>query len=987
MKSFKYITKKNSNSLLDDYDCDYIKDNKCVVIQSNNHSVVHLFDSFKEFIDFNNNLSNQEMIYKEIIFADDTQKFKLDIDIKNNNEIDIINLLECCVEAVKTILKIPNCKVYHYDSSGEGIISKHIIFDIYFSNVFKCKALYDRVILYLDRLNIKDTLTSIVDGSVYKTIQGFRLPNHRKYNSNRIKKPCNDTINIEMGMIKNYNKTYEPLLFDERVHEECITTDYYSLSNDILDNDTIKEILKLSEEYTKHFIYRNSINNMLIFDRVTAGECSICKRVHDCENSLYIIYTDKNIKIHCRRNDFNFININIKNPSINNNITYTKSQVIKNNLFKIFIDTNEMFDGYFNENNKIIFNSDTIKPFEFINDTNTLIIHSNVKTGKTKMLKSHIENNNYKNIIFISFRILFTCEIKSKFDKIHSYIDIKDKQISLNKYKKIIIQIESLKKILIDDDINLLVLDECESIISQFSSPYIKDVKLIWSIFIMLLNSSEKIILMDANITKRTVDMISSIKEKKEMCYYKNCYLNLTNDKYYITFNFVIFMSKLVELVNDGKKIVIPTNSLKCAKIIKEKLSEYVNEIILYSSESCDYEKNKHLSDVNDYWCKYKIVIYTPCITAGVSFEKTHFNYVFGYFVNTSCDVYTIYQMLYRVRNISSNETYLMFDIFNNNNIQKSFDLKDIKEEIKYKFEHIISTILECKIIYNKDEKITNNLIDYDSVHFKVWYNNYVINKVSNLYLAYMFVGIIKNYGCKIQFLNKHNVDTKSLIEINTDYILNKISKNNNIEILNVDDIGTEEYEKLLSRTMLSAYEKIKLKKFFIKSIYNVNTLSLNMLEKYNNKKNIQKAINLRNVKNFTINCKKIMSTRTYNSNYTIYDYKLNVYTCYLKIINVLTSIGLDIYSMPFSIDTKIFKSLVENTMMFTIDNIKFITGKELYYEKETFETIIKKINEIINNYWDLIIEENNKNFTLSKGYLFNYGLPVTISENCNVTN
>ena len=89
-------------------------------------------------------------------------------------------------------------------------------------------------------------------------------------------------------------------------------------------------------------------------------------------------------------------------------------------------------------------------------------------------------NISQKNL-FISYRISLSIDLMNNFKELgfHTYLD---KDYSKN---RLIIQIESLTKLLNNDFIDeytnfvkqydLIILDECESILSQFNSPTFKN--------------------------------------------------------------------------------------------------------------------------------------------------------------------------------------------------------------------------------------------------------------------------------------------------------------------------------------------------------------------------------------------------------------------------------------------------------------------------------------------------------------------------------
>jgi hypothetical protein len=120
-------------------------------------------------------------------------------------------------------------------------------------------------------------------------------------------------------------------------------------------------------------------------------------------------------------------------------------------------------------------------------------------------------------------------------------------------------------------------------------------------------------------------------------------------------------LDRLREAARAGLKIVLPTNSLIEAKVYEAELTDEFpdKKIALYSSETQPSKKAAHFRDVHQYWRDLDVLIYTPTCSAGVSFELEHYDVLFGFFCDTSCDVETCRQMLGRVRSIRTKEHYI----------------------------------------------------------------------------------------------------------------------------------------------------------------------------------------------------------------------------------------------------------------------------------------------------------------------------------------
>lgn len=988
MKIFKYLTKYNDDSLLNNYEYEELK-NK-VIIQSSKYNEVLLFENIIEFLEFNENLKDK--IYNEVIFYDDVQKFKLDIDLKDNTFdelyeiLDINKLLNDCVNTVFEIINCNKFKYYIFDSSDVdlNIISKHVVFDFYLHNSHDSKILYNEMIDILSNTYDNKTL-SIIDNSVYKNIQNFRLPYHRKINSNRYKiDEINKRLNITRGMIKNYN--------DENIHVINLDKLHNKYSNDSkqtqeidIEQHIIDEVLRISKKHTESFKLRAIVSNKIIFNRITKSYCEICEREHENENSLYIIIYDNKFRIYCRRNELKYIEFNLKNKD--SNLKLNKYLILKRNLNNhLNISYNYKCENAFLEKNIIKYDEKELKEYNFYNKK-VLIIHSNVKTGKTKKLKEYLDKNeDIQNVVIISFRILFSIELKEKFSNFTNYLDIKTKQYSLKKIEKIIIQLDSLYKLVIDTQPDILILDEIESVLNQFASPYIKNIKLIWEIFECLLRISKKVLCMDANITQRTVNLLTNMFNVDDIIYHHNTYSTIKNDKYYILFNFGIFITLLTELITDNNKIVMPINSLKQGKIIYKYITTKFPEkqIKIYSSETDDYIKQSDLSDVDTNWCKYDIIMYTPCITAGISFEVDHFDYLFGYFTNQSCDIYSLYQMLYRVRNLKQHTVYILFDILSTND-NVVIDKNDILEEIKYSFKYLYNDAINFKMSYHNNETI--NIINDKDIFFNLWLDNKIIKNKSHYYILYEFIELLNNNKCEFEYIFKLNNYKKNIINVNQ--LNNEILNDENINIIDAPDITPETYISLSNNLVLTEHEKIIKKKYFLKTLFNYfEPLTLEFLNKYNTPLKINQCINLIKVKNFSIDIKSIIGD-ILNDNNDLIDYQCIYYLTIEKhillkqIIEIILLTGLNVYNINnhnILLDDYIQNIESNNEKLTNIFNVLNVSYNDKITDKD--------IKKIVNHTWDLciIIYKMNRGgatyIKLTRSIYFNDTYPIKCTFN-----
>ena len=82
-------------------------------------------------------------------------------------------------------------------------------------------------------------------------------------------------------------------------------------------------------------------------------------------------------------------------------------------------------------------------------------------------------------------------------------------------------------------------------------------------------------------------------------------------------------------------------------------------KIALYTASTGGKEKVK-LNNVDALWSEVNVWIHSPAKSAGVSFDKVHFDLIVGVICNGSCAERDYHQMLRRVRKIEENNILIL---------------------------------------------------------------------------------------------------------------------------------------------------------------------------------------------------------------------------------------------------------------------------------------------------------------------------------------
>ena len=294
---------------------------------------------------------------------------------------------------------------------------------------------------------------------------------------------------------------------------------------------------------------------------------------------------------------------------------------------------------------------------KFVNEGGTYAIKSNMGTGKTQVLKKIIAKHfTEKRILYLSHRQTFTQNIAGTFGELGFY-NYMNGIVNLRHYDKLILQIDSIKHLLIDNTFvtfDIIILDEIESLLSHFSSITLGNNRLIiCKIFEILIKKAKWILAMDADFNERSYYFLSNIKEKPKIIY--NEYKSI-NRKYIFTSNYEMRKHQVLEDIKSNKNVVIISLSRGTLDDLYEEIKKKCNKVIRYTSMTDDTQKEK-LQDVNECWKNYQVVMYSPTIEAGVDFNIIgHFTRMYCFLSDGSCCPRSFLQMVGRIRNLGDNQ-------------------------------------------------------------------------------------------------------------------------------------------------------------------------------------------------------------------------------------------------------------------------------------------------------------------------------------------
>lgn len=584
--------------------------------------------------------------------------------------------------------------------------------------------------------------------------------------------------------------------------------------------------------------------NIMLFDRVHSSYCEFCGRDHDNDNTLLVSLAcgdtnaDSIINAYamCRRNPKEKVLIFSSDP-IN---SYSSAKIIDTLITNKYHDpepsklVSANFDDY------MLYDEKSMRPL-VCPHAGTLFVHAPMKIGKTKALKKYVDSMpEHSRILFLSFRRTFTADIQSRFNDFVIYSDI----VGSLTQSRLIVQVESLTRLQLCSDYvpDLLIIDESESILEQFSSGLSRDPMACFAIFKWLMKYSRRVIIMDAYMSNRTYNVVNRLRPRggflsvlhgrndndngndDSIITYRmhmNECLNATEHTYKVTHDQDDWVQILYRKILKGYNVALATNSITYAKALQRLMNSKFDglRIGMYSSETLESIKKKHFGDVNKYWAEYDLLIYTPTASAGVSFEVPYYDYMFGYFVMESCPVETCIQMMGRVRNVGRNVTYICAPIQTHDWPTKN---KDIIRSLLYS-RHAMKAMNNCGLDYMQFDYDLNGVAKYNQTEYFTLFveNTRMVNLSKNKFMKRM-IYLLGQSGANVTSLVAPEEFEPGLVMV---IAVRKSKAATADEISGSKNITHEEYKLILNKFETHADvfrdEQLSFKKYKLATHYN----------------------------------------------------------------------------------------------------------------------------------------------------------------------
>lgn len=455
-----------------------------------------------------------------------------------------------------------------------------------------------------------------------------------------------------------------------------------------------------------------------------------------------------------------------------------------------------------------------VQPIDFT--TKCIAIKMRLGGGKTTSIINYINSNNPRSkILILSPRITYAESICKEYnsnlneeqEKFICYTNIKQKMYMKN-FSRVVCSMESIhyfytnreeKKFIPD----LLILDECQANFIQHTSVDTNGINLENNItvFTELLNDSKKIILADAFLGQKTLNLINNMKipttlynYKKKMNQRQMIRIETPDKNLDCMFPFIVS-----SLTKNEKNFIFCSAKTRAIQWSVRLRSLFPNKNIL-----C-YTGGAKIGDIKNEWKTADAIITTATITVGINFDEPNvFHNIFIHCTARSHNLVSdIFQSHFRVRHIINNKMYF----FINNQINKILSTNYNVFEQNWKWKE--STLMK-----------KNKNFESAPTYFKnLFYDNQYEQNLSSMNLQEMFFA----YADECNYTSQP-IDTKEpldALEIEFEQSTGDETTFDKIKLLNEIE-ARQLINKQRNNQQLADMEKLELdKKLFVSCFSN----------------------------------------------------------------------------------------------------------------------------------------------------------------------
>jgi len=260
--------------------------------------------------------------------------------------------------------------------------------------------------------------------------------------------------------------------------------------------------------------------------------------------------------------------------------------------------------------------------------------------GKTFAVGKYVNEHPGESVLYVA-HLQTLCEQSADRLSLESYGDFNS---GLHEHPCLSICINSIFKLEYNEALrhyDVVVIDEIEQLLSRLTGTgddSIQYKRLVFSCLKRLISTAKKVIALDADISKITLDFLESCRPNENFNIIYNGFKNAKTLMVYENEDDVIALAK--EAVANTEPSLFATNSVDKSEVIA-KLIDCTATRIINSKTSGRAENRQFMSNVDEHCKADMLTVISPSVSTGFSIEGGHYQHnfaIFSHLVNTPLD-------------------------------------------------------------------------------------------------------------------------------------------------------------------------------------------------------------------------------------------------------------------------------------------------------------------------------------------------------------
>ncbi|KAJ3015392.1 hypothetical protein HKX48_004612 [Thoreauomyces humboldtii] len=302
-------------------------------------------------------------------------------------------------------------------------------------------------------------------------------------------------------------------------------------------------------------------------------------------------------------------------------------------------------------------------------DKTTVIAQSPMASGKTYGMAQLILSTHPARVLVAASRTTYAQNVTADLNdrlpmKFRSYHKVSG---DLGKVPFLVIQMESLWRLSEAAPYDLLLIDEVEACLKQFSSPTMLTAsgRLINNAvaFQNIYKKAKRRVLLDAFLSQRTIDVAEAMAANIDPSADSESVIVTVNEQLPTPCqalqyaSYAVWEANLQSAIAEGKRVVVFWGSKSKGEDFEQRMRQRHPEMRLkFYHGAANDDLDKDLSSVRVKWVELQVLMYTSKVTVGVNFDvKSHFDLMFFYGCSGGSGARDGIQASKRVRHFNDN--------------------------------------------------------------------------------------------------------------------------------------------------------------------------------------------------------------------------------------------------------------------------------------------------------------------------------------------